>query len=103
MLKKKSFASLSRLALFGAAVMLTGLSAAAAKEWRELRIASEGARPPYNYLDANGALMGFEIDLGNELCRRMNVTCTFVALEWDSLIPALTQGRVDALDRKSVV
>src|SRR5436309_3198433 len=49
---------------------------------REIRIASEGARPPYNYID-NGELAGFEIDLGRELCGRMKMTCTFVAQDWD--------------------
>ena len=78
--------------------MLFGFCAAAhSKEWREVRIASEGARPPYNYLDANGELMGFEIDLGNELCRRMNASCIFVPQDWDGLVPALTEGRVDAI------
>ncbi len=71
--------------------------AAAAKEWKEVRIASEGARPPYNYLDPNGELMGFEIDLGQELCKRMSVTCIFVAQDWDGLFGALKEKRVDAL------
>ena len=61
-----------------------------------LTIASEGARPPYNYFDGN-ALAGFEIDLGNELCRRMNVTCSFVAQAWDDLIPGLIAKRYDAI------
>ena len=78
------------------AVSMTG-DRAVAKEWHEVRIASEGARPPYNYLDPNGELMGFEIDLGNELCRRMNVTCVFLTQDWDSLIPNLVAGRSDAI------
>lgn len=64
---------------------------------KDLRIASEGARPPYNYLDANGELMGFEIDLGRELCRRIAATCVFEQLDWDSLVPALLDKRVDAV------
>ncbi len=64
---------------------------------RIVRIASEGSRPPYNYLDSNGELAGFEIDLGRELCTRMKVSCTFVAQEWDSMIPNLLAGRFDAI------
>jgi polar amino acid transport system substrate-binding protein len=65
-------------------------------EQRQIRIASEGARPPYNYID-NGELAGFEIDLGRELCARMKVTCTFVAQDWDSLIPGLIANQYDAI------
>jgi polar amino acid transport system substrate-binding protein len=63
---------------------------------REIRIASEGARPPYNYID-NGELAGFEIDLGRELCARMKMTCTFVAQDWDSMIPGLIDRQYDAI------
>ena len=72
-------------------------SSVAAKEWQSLRIASEGARPPYNFLDANNELQGFEIDLGYELCARLKLTCSFVAQEWDGLIPRLLANHYDAI------
>ncbi len=61
-----------------------------------LRIASEGARPPYNYLESN-KLSGFEIDLARDLCERMRVSCTFVAQNWDDLIPGLLANKYDAI------
>ena len=61
-----------------------------------LRIASEGARPPYNYID-NNELAGFEIDLGRALCAQMKVTCTFVTQDWDGLISGLRHDRFDAI------
>jgi polar amino acid transport system substrate-binding protein len=61
-----------------------------------IRIASEGARPPYNYLDGN-ELAGFEIDLGNALCAQMSVTCNFVTQDWDNLVPGLIKHRYDAI------
>ncbi len=64
--------------------------------WTALTIASEGARPPYNYID-NDELAGFEIDLGRELCRRMSVTCTFVVQNWDDMIPGLLDHQYDAI------
>ena len=70
---------------------------ALAFDGQNLRIASEGARPPYNYLDGEGRLMGFEIDLGTELCRRMAVTCTFVPVEFDGLVPGLVSNHYDAI------
>ncbi len=64
--------------------------------WRTVRIASEGARPPYNYLE-NNKLAGFEIDLGRNLCARMKVSCSFIAQDWDGLIPGLLAHRYDAI------
>jgi polar amino acid transport system substrate-binding protein len=65
--------------------------------WTDIRIASEGARPPYNYFDANNELAGFEIDLGRDLCALMKVTCRFVAQDWDGLIPGLLANQYDAV------
>ena len=85
-------------ALLRALALLLALAApASAFDGRTLRIASEGARPPYNYLDPDGALMGFEIDLGRELCRRMAVACSFVAVDFDGLIPGLVSNHYDAI------
>ncbi|MGH6811411.1 MAG: transporter substrate-binding domain-containing protein [Methylocella sp.] len=64
--------------------------------WRTVRIASEGARPPYNYLEHN-ELAGFEIDLARNLCARMKVSCSFIAQDWDGLIPGLLGHRYDAI------
>lgn len=64
--------------------------------WQTVRIASEGARPPYNFLEDN-KLAGFEIDLARDLCARMKVTCTFTAQDWDGLIPGLLDNQYDAI------
>jgi polar amino acid transport system substrate-binding protein len=61
-----------------------------------VRIASEGARPPYNYLD-NSELAGFEIDLGKAICARLAIKCSFVAQDWDNLIPGLLNHQYDAI------
>ncbi len=63
----------------------------------KLRIGTEGAYAPYNFMNDEGKLAGFEIDLGNELCKRTNMTCEFVANEWDSIIPNLIAGNYDAI------
>ena len=70
---------------------------ASAKDWPKIRIASEGARPPYNYIDGNNELAGFEIDLGRELCARIKADCTFAVQEWDAMIPRLVANHYDAI------
>ncbi len=62
-----------------------------------VRIGTEGAYPPYNYVDDAGNLAGFEIALGNELCARAGLTCEWVQNEWDSIIPNLVSGNYDVI------
>ncbi len=55
-----------------AGILAAALAGAAqAKDYSKIVIATEGAYPPYNMHAPNGELIGFEIDLGNDLCRRM--------------------------------
>ncbi|WP_018240706.1 transporter substrate-binding domain-containing protein [Ensifer sp. BR816] len=68
-----------------------------AEERTAITIASEGASPPWDYIDENGALVGFDIDVGNELCARMKLQCTFVAQDWDGIIPSLLVKKYDAI------
>jgi polar amino acid transport system substrate-binding protein len=80
-----------------AALIASARAQDATSVWRDIDIASEGARPPYNYLDQNNELAGFEIDLGRELCARMKARCRFIAQDWDELIPGLLAGQYDAI------
>ena len=41
--------------------------------------------------------MGFDIDLGNEMCKRMEVKCTWVGSDFDALIPSLKAKKIDAI------
>lgn len=70
---------------------------AAAKDWKTVRIATEGAYMPWNGADASGKLIGFEIDLAAELCKKAAVTCEIKAQDWDGIIPGLQQGKYDAI------
>lgn len=75
-----------------AALAMTGAANAQA-----VRIGTEGAYAPWNFLNDSGAVDGFEIDLGNELCKRAGLECTWVVNEWDSIIPNLVAGNYDAI------
>ncbi|MDT1063330.1 transporter substrate-binding domain-containing protein [Paracoccus sp. CPCC 101403] len=62
-----------------------------------VRMATEGAYPPYNFVNDQGKLDGFEIELGNELCKRAQLDCTWVKNDWDSIIPNLVSSNYDAI------
>lgn len=62
-----------------------------------LRLGTEGAYPPYNFIDDNGEIAGFERELGDELCVRAELTCSWVKNDWDSIIPNLVSGNYDAI------
>ena len=87
----------ARQATLALALGCAALWPALARDASELRIASEGARPPYNFIDANNELAGFEIDLGREICARLKVTCTFLQQDWDAMIPGLVSDHYDAI------
>ena len=67
------------------------------KDWSKVVIGTEGAYPPFNFLDASGELQGFDVDIAKALCAEMKVECSFVTQDWDGIIPALQNGNFDAL------
>ena len=81
---------------FSAFLLLT-ISASYAGDWSKIKIGTEGAYPPWNGTNASGALEGAEIDLAMDLCARMNAECELVAQDWDGIIPALQNGKYDAI------
>jgi len=62
-----------------------------------IRIGTEGAYAPYNYVDESGKIAGYEVDLGYALCAQAKLSCTFVVNEWDSMIPNLRAGNYDVI------
>ncbi len=63
----------------------------------DVRIATEGAYAPWNFMDDSGKVAGFEVELGNEICKRAGVECEWVVNEWDSIIPNLVAGNYDMI------
>ncbi|MEM1067195.1 MAG: transporter substrate-binding domain-containing protein, partial [Pseudomonadota bacterium] len=61
------------------------------------RMGTEGAYPPWNFINDAGEVDGFERELGDELCKRAELTCEWVTNEWDSIIPNLVSGNYDVI------
>ncbi|KUJ79874.1 transporter substrate-binding domain-containing protein [Ruegeria profundi] len=62
-----------------------------------IRLGTEGAYAPWNFVNDAGEIDGFERELGDELCKRANLECEWVKNDWDSIIPNLVSGNYDAI------
>ena len=62
-----------------------------------IRIGTEASYAPFESLTPQGDVVGFDIDLANEMCRRMKANCTIIQTEYDGLIPSLKAKKIDAI------
>ncbi|MDT8345070.1 MAG: lysine/arginine/ornithine ABC transporter substrate-binding protein [Thermohalobaculum sp.] len=77
------------------AAALAGFATSAAAA--DLKICVEGAYPPFSETTASGDIVGFDIDIANALCASMGKSCEMLKTEWDGIIPALVEGKCDAI------
>lgn len=84
-------------ALAAAVALLPAVGTAVAKDWKTLRVATEGAYPPFNSQTPDGKVIGFEPDLLEVICKRAELTCETVIQEWKGIIPGLLAGKYDAI------
>ena len=82
--------------LMGASLAVLAV-ATAAQAQDVLRIATEGAYPPFNNVTADGELVGFDVDIAKALCAAMERECEIVAQDWDGIIPGLVNNKYDAI------
>jgi len=85
-MKKTGFA-LSALLL----VASFGASAA------DIRFGVDASYPPFEFKTPSGTLAGFDIDLGNEICKRLHAHCVWVQNDFDGMIPALKAKKFDGV------
>jgi polar amino acid transport system substrate-binding protein len=83
--------------IFSSAILAMTAGVALADSHSVVRMGTEGAYPPYNFINDSGEVDGFERVLGDELCARAGLTCVWVTNEWDSIIPNLTSGNYDTI------
>jgi polar amino acid transport system substrate-binding protein len=77
----------------GALAVAAGMAAAQ----DVVRLGTEGAYPPWNFINDAGEVAGFERELGDELCARADLNCEWVTNDWDSIIPNLVSGNYDVI------
>ncbi|MBA1287141.1 transporter substrate-binding domain-containing protein [Pseudomonas japonica] len=88
---KKTWLTLSALALCLSA------GGAMAKDYKELRFGVDPSYAPFESKAADGSLVGFDIDLGNAICKELKVTCKWVESDFDGMIPGLKANKFDGV------
>ncbi|WP_137702041.1 transporter substrate-binding domain-containing protein [Marimonas lutisalis] len=88
---------MKKLILTTAALALSAGMALAGSHGQTVRLGTEGAYAPWNFINDKGEVDGFERELGDELCKRAELTCEWVTNEWDSIIPNLVSGNYDVI------
>jgi polar amino acid transport system substrate-binding protein len=83
--------------IVGTIIIVAALSTTAFAKDRVVRMGTEGYYPPFNFFDSSGAVKGFDIDIGNALCERMEAKCEWVTTDWDGIIPALNSNKFDTI------
>jgi ABC-type amino acid transport substrate-binding protein len=61
-----------------------------------LRIGTYFVNPPFEYI-SKGARVGFEVDLMNEIARRLGLAPVFVNTQWETILREMEQGRYDCI------
>ena len=61
------------------------------------KIGTEGTYAPFTYHDEGGKLVGFDVEIGEEIAKRLGVRAEFLEGKWDGLIAGLDANRYDAV------
>lgn len=79
------------------APLAAGQTADRVRQTGVLRVGVEASYPPFNFIDADGALVGFDVDIAVEVARRLGVEAEFRIVPFTSLIPALQRDEIDVV------
>lgn len=86
---------IKKAAITVATIVVASGCAVAAED--TIRIGTDASYPPFNYMGADGVHRGYEVDMVEALCERMDTKCEFVVIDWSGLIPSLQTGKIDAI------
>ncbi len=64
---------------------------------RTVRVATDATYPPFEMLDASKNIVGYDIELINAICEKVNCKTDIKSTAWDGIFPALQKGDYDAV------
>tara|TARA_R110002020_G_scaffold358559_1_gene570846 strand:+ start:4867 stop:5838 length:972 start_codon:yes stop_codon:yes gene_type:complete len=91
----KSVFAAAGLALLGTTVAAEELDTL--KEKGVIRIAMSGAYPPFNFVNDQNEVVGFDAAIGTEIAKRMGLEAEIVTTAWDGIIGGLLANKYDAI------
>lgn len=68
-----------------------------ARDWKEIRFGVDASYAPFEFKAPSGRVVGFDIDLGEEICRRLSAKCVWIENDFDGMIPALKAKKFDGV------
>jgi histidine transport system substrate-binding protein len=86
---------MKKLALCAALALAAG--GAFAKDWKTVRIGVDASYPPFESTAPSGDIVGFDVDLTKEVCKRINAKCVWIPQDLDGIIPALKAKKFDVI------
>jgi polar amino acid transport system substrate-binding protein len=89
--------ALAQRANAGEDQLTTGANARAPARRTAIRFLTTNDYPPFNHLDEEGLLTGFNVDLARAICFDLSVRCEINARPWEELIPLLARQQADAV------
>ena len=96
---------MKRMMMIMLALMLGGLLVTTAtagdlakvKQKGEIRMAMSGQYPPFNFVDENNKLTGFDVEMGAEVARRIGVKGVPLSTAWDGIIAGLLANKYELI------
>ncbi|AIM16116.1 amino acid ABC transporter substrate-binding protein [Bacillus sp. X1(2014)] len=67
------------------------------KKEGKILIGTEGTYPPFTYHDSSGKLTGFDVELAEEVAKRLGVKAEFKETQWDAMFAGLDSKRFDMI------
>lgn len=89
-----------RLVLIGWLLLLAG--DATAEDRQVIRFGVETGFPPFAMTLPTGQMGGFDVEIIKALCTEPRTPCAIKVLPWEGMIPALLEGKIDAIPSLAV-